>query len=796
MGLNTRCLRQMLAVGLARRFTVGLALGLGLGLDLSPAMAGPAATESPAALYPKANPQPVPNTGASAQQNADAKVQGVVVVLAGGGAKGFAHLALLRRLERERVPIARIVGTSMGAVIGGLYASGLSPDRIEQVIASLDPARVALDQLDRLELPLRTRAEQRRYPIGLEFGLKDGTVGFARGMSDGQRFLTLLQELTAHVPPDVHFDQLRIPFRAVATRYRDGEMTVFRQGSLHLAIRASMAAPAVFAPVEIGGETYVDGGLVANLPIEVALTEGAGVIVASYLGQAPLDDAEPANALTVANRMLDILIRQNEQRNLALLRPQDVLVAPQFNGLGFGDFNRAPEMLAAGDQAVEAQAARLAALAPPVAVVSDPPAAPDFSQREIRLTEVRVTGTEHVSERFVYNAFAPLLGETFRADMLAARVDNLYTSGFFERVSYQLEQLHNDQYGLVVQVQEKTYGPHYFKTSLGFSAERDGVNQFSLGLGYRRPWLTAQGLEVAVDARAGTQSELGVRLFQPLGRRLGLQAHGLYTSNLQPVYAQDRGLASPGTRKLAYADVSQREWGLMLTREWGRTALWRLGWVGNDLRHDSDTASAVLVSDARGAQQVFSLDPARLRYRGWRLQVVADQLDSVSFPQRGYGLQATFEHGVQGASFSSARLSARWAFSHGRQVLNTGLNLGATRSEGLCENCFSPANLYLGGFQNLGAWRMGQLSGNRLAHGFATWMVRLSDGGLLRQKSFAGLVLEAGNVWFQDQPHRTRYSGTLFFAVDSRIGDVYLGLARGSGGMTNAFVQLGRRFGD
>lgn len=721
---------------------------------------------------------------------------GVVVVLAGGGAKGFAHLALLRRLEQDRVPIARLVGTSMGAVIGGLYASGLSTDRIEQVISSLDPARVALDQLDRLELPLRARAEQRRYPIGLEFGLKDGTLGFPRGMSDGQRFLTLLQELTAHVPPDVSFDQLRIPFRAVATRYRDGQMTVFRQGSLHLAIRASMAAPAVFAPVEIEGETYVDGGLVANLPIEVALAEGADTLVASYLGQAPLDEAEPANALTVANRMLDILIRQNEQRNLALLRPQDVLVAPQFNGLGFGDFNRASEMLAAGDQAVQAQAARLAALAPPAARPEDRPAAPDFRQREIRVSQVRVTGTEHVSERFVYNAFAPLLGEGFRADALAARVDNLYTSGFFERVSYRLEQLHDDQYGLVVDVQEKTYGPHFFKTSLGFSAERDGVNQFSLGLGYRRPWLTAQGLELAADARAGTQSELGLRLFQPLGGRLGLQAHSLYTSNLQPVYAQGVALMTEGTRKLAYADVSQREWGLMLTREWGRTALWRLGWVGNDLRHDSDTATAVLLPDAAGTAQVLHLDPARLRYRGWRLQVVADQLDSVSFPQRGYGLQATLEHGTRGQAFSSARLSARWAFSRGTQVLNTGLNLGATRSEGQCENCFSPANLYLGGFQNLGAWRMGQLSGNRLAHGFATWMVRLSDGGLLRQKSFAGLVLEAGDIWFQDQPHRTRYSGTLFFAVDSKIGDVYLGLARGSGGMTNAFVQLGRRFGD
>jgi NTE family protein len=165
---------------------------------------------------------------------------------------------------------------------------------------------VALDQLNRLELPSRTRAYQQKYPVELEFGIKDGGVSFARGVSDGQRFLALLQALTVHVPPEVDFNDLKIPFRAVATRYRDGEMKVFDRGALHLAIRASMAAPAVFAPVDVDGETYVDGGLVANLPIEVALREGADVIVASFLGAQDGEDKAPvaSHALVVANRML------------------------------------------------------------------------------------------------------------------------------------------------------------------------------------------------------------------------------------------------------------------------------------------------------------------------------------------------------------------------------------------------------------------------------------------------------------------------------------------------------------
>lgn len=285
---------------------------------------------------------------------------GVVVVLAGGGAKGFAHLAVLRRLERDQVPIARIVGTSMGAVIGGLYAAGLKTDDIEQVIGALDPARVALDQLDRSELPPQVRAYQQQFPISFEFGLRnDGAIAFARGASDGQRFVALLQQLLAHVPGTVDFNTLKIPFRAIATRYVDGEAKVFDHGSLVLAIRASMAAPGVFAPVEIDGVTYVDGGLVANLPVEVALSEGASTLVVSALNQQPDDAAPPSadNALVIANQMISILIRQNERRNLKLLRPQDVLIQPDLRGVQFADFKRAGEITAKGDAAVDAAAA-------------------------------------------------------------------------------------------------------------------------------------------------------------------------------------------------------------------------------------------------------------------------------------------------------------------------------------------------------------------------------------------------------------------------------------------------------
>ena len=721
----------------------------------------------------------------------------VVVVLAGGGAKGFAHLAVLRRLEQDKVPIARIVGTSMGAVVGGLYASGLSIDEIERMVGSLDPAKVALDQIDRLELPQRARAYQRQYPIELEFGVRNGGLSFARGVSDGQRFLALLQQLTAHVPAGVSFNDLKIPFRAVATRYRDGEQQVFDHGTLHLAIRASMAAPAVFAPVEIDGETYVDGGLVANLPIDVALQEGADVLVASYLAQdssGPQAD-EPANALTVANRMLDILIRQNEKRNLALLRPQDIVVQPQLQDVGFADFNRASEIVARAELAVQAQEARWQALAQRIGQVADEsPPRLAFDQREKRIVAVRVRGTLHVPERFIENSMATLVGQDFRADETARHIDALYTSGYFETVHYALEHLKDGQYQLVVHVREKPYAPHFMKTSLGFSSELGGVNQFSVGVGYRRPWLNAAGLELGLDARVGTQSELATRLYQPLGPHWGIDAALGYERNVLPLYAPSDLVNVSQDQKLGYMRLGRTQVGANLVYRLERQATVKLGLVQSNSNYLMDTPSRVIVTQAGGQDLPLTLTDRHVSTAGWRLQFEADQLDSANFPSKGYFVSGSLEQGLTGADYRSARLSARWAVPMQAHTLNLGVNLGREDLPAVCTQCVAPTNLYLGGFQLMGAYRMGQLSGDRLAHVYGTYMYRLFDGGLFKQKTHVGVVLEAGDAWFEGRPHSTKYSSSLFIALDSKIGDIYLGAARGSAGASNLFLQLGRRF--
>lgn len=712
----------------------------------------------------------------------------VVVVLAGGGAKGFAHLAVLRQLERDRIPIARIVGTSMGAVIGGLYASGMSTDDIERMVGGLDPSKVALDQLNRLELPSRTRVYQQKYPVELEFGIKDGGVSFARGVSDGQRFLALLQALTVHVPPNVHFNDLKIPFRAVATRYRDGEMKVFDRGALHLAIRASMAAPAVFAPVDVDGETYVDGGLVANLPIEVALREGADVIVASFLGAQGEDDkpVQASHALVVANRMLDILIRQNEKRNLALLRPQDVLIQPAVQDIGFADFNRATEIVQRGQKALAPVQDRLMALRANWSGQASVASPLSFVPQEKRIVAIEAQGHKDVPLIYIQTMLAPMLAQAFSAQQAERHMDELYTSGYFDMVSYSLEPLEGDRYTLVVRVREKPYSPHFFKTTLGFSTEVDGVTQFTVGAGYRRPWLTPSGLEFSLDARLGTQSELAARLHQPLSRGWSVEAGASWDRNYLPLYRSALFRDEQNNQKLAYFSQTVQSLDTQLVYDFERKANIKMGLTSSAIRRTFDTT----IDWADLQLPITDV----VKYKGLKAQFQVDQLDSLSFPTRGYFWGGSLEQGVDGAIYRGGRLTAKWAHSEGPHIVNLGMTVAQDRVTRDCDSCRSPSQLILGGFQNMGSYRMGQLAGDQLAHLQTTYMYRLTDGGLFNQRTYVGTVLEAGDAWYRGDSLRWHYSGTLFVAVDSKIGDIYLGAARGSGKSYNVFLQLGRRF--
>jgi len=286
---------------------------------------------------------------ASAQTETPSSRPRIGLVLSGGGARGGAHLGVLKVLEEMHIPVDVIVGTSAGAIVGAAYASGMPLPQIEKEMGGLRTEMLFRD-IDRRETPLRTKANDAINFIGPEVGLKGGAIELPKGVVAGVSIEAVLRQLTERQRDD-DFDKLPIRFRAVATDLASSQMVVIDHGSLAVAVRASMAIPAVVDPVELDGRLLVDGGLARNLPVDVARSLGAEVVIAINIGTPLRKRDEITGILSVSDQISRILTNTNVDRSLAELGPRDLLITPDLGSVQTGDFDRLSEAAAAGENA-------------------------------------------------------------------------------------------------------------------------------------------------------------------------------------------------------------------------------------------------------------------------------------------------------------------------------------------------------------------------------------------------------------------------------------------------------------
>ncbi|MDE2250763.1 MAG: patatin-like phospholipase family protein, partial [Gammaproteobacteria bacterium] len=276
------------------------------------------------------------------------------LVLSGGGARGMAHAGVLEVLDDLHLRVDAIAGTSMGAVIGGLYASGMSGRDIERLLASVDWQDAFRDRPPRAELGFRRKQEEHDFLVNFPLGVQGRRLLIPAGLVQGEKLTELIRRATLPVATVTNFDELPIPFRAVATDLETGASVVMDSGDLTSALRASMSAPGVFAPVERDGRLLVDGGLTENLPIDVARAMGVDVLIVVDAGF-PLQTRDRLNSLTsVSNQALAILVRRDVERQISTLGPGDVLLQPALGQRASYDFNGVAAAVEAGVSAARA----------------------------------------------------------------------------------------------------------------------------------------------------------------------------------------------------------------------------------------------------------------------------------------------------------------------------------------------------------------------------------------------------------------------------------------------------------
>jgi NTE family protein len=756
---------QRLTHVLIRHTIAGLALAVAAIASWS--AEAPAAVETPAAASPTR-----PRVG---------------LVLSGGGARGLAHVGVLKVLERERVPVDLVVGTSMGAIIGGLYASGMRAADIERELVAVRWDEIFAPRVSRQELSQRRKEQDFEISAMLELGWRDGELRTPQAAVSSRGLESLLRRYTLPVRQVDRFDRLPIPFRAVATDMETGAAVELSQGDLAVALRSSMSVPGVFAPTEYAGQVLGDGGLVNNLPVDIARRMGADVVIAVNVGT-PLSGRETLGSVVgLTAQMINILTEQNVQRSLASLRERDVLVAPALGTLSSGDFERTADFIKLGIAAAEATRPRLQELA------IDERAYAAWGQRHSAqnapppaLGFVAFEGTTATHPQRFAAQLESQPGQTFDAGRAERDTRRLAATGDYVRADYRVVRTPAGE-GLLFDLEDKPWGPNFLRVGLDLSTDFAGRSSFNLKLSHERHWLTPSGTEWRNRLNLGESPMVASELYHPLNWTTG-PADDWFVSGWGLVESRRISLYSLGGNQLGLFSRLTARGGLDLGQPWGGFGELRFGLV-----RESRRTHARLLSAEYTGQETAPLE----HESGVRVRAVIDQLDFALFPQRGYRFDAQVvagerRTGSQTGSFHHVQASGTYVRSFGRHTVNLfGLMDLSDQSDDLA----LVGRQSLGGFHLMSGYQPGQISGNQLLFGRLTWYMRLNRSVALTRGFFLGGTLEAGNAWLrrsQMSVSDLRTSASVFLGADTGIGPMYLGLTTAHRGETGIMFFIGR----
>ena len=714
------------------------------------------------------------------------------LVLSGGGARGLAHVGVLKVLEQLQIPIDVITGTSMGAIVGGLYASGMRADALERELRAVRWSEVFTNRVGRQQLSQRRKEEDFEVSPLVELGWRDGELLAPRSAVSSRGLESLLRRYTLPVRAVQHFDALPIPFRAVATDMETGAAVVMDQGDLALALRSSMSVPGVFSPTVLGGRVLGDGGLVNNLPIDVARALGVDIVIAVNIGTPPGGRETLSSAVGLTTQMLNLLTEQNVQRSLATLRPGDVLIAPSLGTLTSGDFDRAEQFFSLGEAGARGRSDKLAALALPASQYAEWRSSQPRPQTiTSRLAEVRIEGSIVTNPARLVAMLENKPGDAFDPARAERDAGRLAAGGDYTRADYQLLQGRRPGEGdqLVFELEDKPWGPNYLNLGLDLGTDFSGRSAFNLKISHNSRWLTPNGTEWRNRLQIGEVPRLSTELYHPLAWSAS-RADDWFVAGYGSIERRRLALYdSDSSQELASFRRTTATLGLDIGQPWGEFGELRLGWSRLVLGTRLLLWSADLGGIGGGERASWTEDALRAR-------AVVDQLDYAIFPQKGYRASAEVWLGQRSGdirgSFYRAEAEGTAVTSIGRHTFDVHALLQTAQQR---EGAGGVARYTLGGFQRLSGYQSGQLVGNHVALLRLGYTHRLSQSPTLTRGFFLGATLEAGNAWIARQDvslGSLRTGMSLFLGADTGIGPLYFGFTYAPRGQAGLALFIGR----
>lgn len=699
------------------------------------------------------------------------------LALGGGGARGAAHIGVLKELERLRIPIDAVAGISMGAVVGGLYASGKTPDELQQLVESLDWANAFDDQSSREQRSYRRKQDDAEFPIPLELGLRGGALQLPKGLIQGQKLSLILREQLLHVYDVENFDNLPTPFRAVASDIETGDAYVMSGGDMELAIRASMSAPGIFSPVVVDGHTLVDGGLVGNVPVSVVRDMDVDIIIAVDV-EFPLYPPEQLqSALAITEQMLTILIRKETLRELSGLGEYDFLIRPELGVYGSTNFQDIAQTIEPGSAATIAVEDRLRNLS-----VSEEEYDEFLASRQNHarlpgtLGFVRAVDDGQPADRALTARIRTKAGDAVDVSKLGDEAEFLFGLERYEQATYRLVK-DEEQTGVQFETRSKSWGPNFLKFGISIEDDFEGSTAFNVAGRLTKTALNARDAEWRTDLQIGTDPQLDTEFYQPLSRG------SPFFIAPQISFEQGNINTFSNDSSIARYRIGEAEAGLDFGRELGRWGEFRLGafrGTGNARLKVGDPLLPNFDFESGGARARFALDTfddAQIPKSGTKMNV--EWLMS----RPGFGADSNFD---------TVESTIDTAWSWNQNTLRFGLEYATTiQSDNLIQNFFP-----LGGFLRLSGLERGAISGPHAGLARIIYYRQMDEtgGGVFDMPLYFGASIEAGNVW------QTRsaisfdsmlLNGSLFAGLDTYLGPLFLAAGFAEHGETSFYLFLG-----
>jgi NTE family protein len=701
--------------------------------------------------------------------------QRIGLVLEGGGALGFAHIGVIQWMEEHHIPVDDVAGTSMGGLVGGLYASGKSPQDITEFVGGINWAAVLSGQVPFPALSYRRKEDRLAFPNRLELGLKHG-LSLPNGLNSGAAVGLLLDREMLPYYDLKNFDDLPIPFRCVATDITTGKEHVFKDGSLAQAMRSTMSIPGVFAPVTHGTQIYSDGGAVNNLPVDVARSMGADIVIAVFLDTGPVDPASFNSLVGVAGRNVAIMVAANE---LNSMKNANILLKADVSKFTSSDFEKSDDIIPQGMKVAEEHAAELEKYA-----LNDADWAKYVAERNARRrTEIPtprfidIYGMKGAQRAQVANEFEKYVNKPLDEKKLEETIADLQGTGSYSSVSYNLVDKDNET-GLLVRPRLKEYGPPFL--NLGLTLSSNDSNDIQLGLGGRATFfgLAGPGSELRVNAGVGQVAGATAELYKPLiaGRRYFVAPRIYYQHTVSSFYS--------GSQELSEYTEQRNGFGADLGYSFSSKAELRVGedyqWFGETLRV------------GQPIEQVFHLTP-------WVSNVQFQYLgqDSVQVPTKGTEMLTRYTYSTQRPNGSNGYSQWNSRAAHFTPVKTRGIIFGTIAGG----TSFGATNLGLAGFSlggplQLSAYGRGELLGSDYFLGQVGYEYQLTKlNPVLGDSIYAAGFYEIGKVWdgaagTPSLPNDV--SGAL--VIKTLIGPLYGGASIGDSDHRKWFFGLGRIF--